>query len=65
MCTRSWKEETTHKGDTGPVLKGTLNQRDPTGFPKEAGLGAVGGQELQEFSSLTGAFSYSWCLGLT
>ena len=57
MCTGSWKEETNHKRETGPVLKGILNQRDPTGLPKEAGFGAVGKQELHVFFSLADAFS--------
>lgn len=65
MCTGSWKEETNHKRETGPVLKGILNPRDPTGLPKEAGFGAVGKQELHVFSSPADAFSHLWCLGLT
>lgn len=65
MCTGSWKEETNHQRDTGPVLKGILNQRDPAGLPKEVGLGAGEKQELHVFSSLADTFSRLWCLDLT
>lgn len=61
----SWKEETNHKGDTGTVLKGRLNQRDPTGLPQKEGFGGAGEQELYMFFSLADAFSCLWCLGLT